>query len=246
VKLLVLGHSDSDGTRLANPADGWTWLVQRMVEEQSGVELQTVHRQLFAAPTAVGFMERQLDREQPDVVILGLSSYGVVVQLVSNRVRERYGERAAEFARRQEVRVANLSQKFGGRERRLLTAPRQVARRFIGTGPAFPFENLVRCYEDCFHLLARREQTHIIIFGGLGYSRELQRLNPRLNELQDTLHLRLHVLASALHFDWVTHEEILGGREAKLAYLQSDGVHSNEEGQRRAAEALIPLVIAQL
>ena len=246
MKLLVLGHSDSDGSRLANVADGWTWLVQRMVEERSGVSLETIHKQLFAGPTAVGFMERQLDREQPDIVIIGLSSYGVVVQLASNRVRERYGDRAANFVNRQEVRVANLSQKLGPRGRRLLLVPRKVARRLIGTGPAFSFEELVKCYEDCFHALARREQIHVIVFGGLGYSKELQRLNPRLNELQDEMHRRLHALALELHFDWVTHEEILGGREAKLRYLQADGVHSNEEGQRLAAEAVAPLVLAQL
>ena len=246
MKLLVLGHSDSDGSRLADPANGWTWLVQRNVEQQSGIQLETVHKQLFAGPTAVDFVKRQLDREQPDIVILGLSSYGVVVQLASNRVREKYGDRAAELVRRQEVRVANLSRKLGPRGRRLLLVPRKAARRLIGTGPAFSFEDLVKCYEDCFHALARREQTHVIIFGGLGYSRELQRLNPRLNELQDEMHRRLQALARELHFDWVRHEEILGGREAKLHYMQPDGVHSNEEGQRLAAEAVAPLVLAQL
>jgi hypothetical protein len=44
----------------------------------------------------------------------------------------------------------------------------------------------------------------------------------------------------------VIHEEILGGRQEKLRYMQRDGVHSNEAAHRLAAEALLPLVLAKL
>ncbi len=234
VKLLVLGHSDSDGSRLRNREDGLTWVLQRRIGQETGIELETVHVSLFAGPTALRFMERQLEREQPDIVILGTSGYGVLVQLASNRIRERFGQRAGDFVNRQEVRIAHLATRLGPRG------------SVIGTRPAFSFEDLVACYEGLFRALARREQMHTIILGGLGYGLELQRLNPRLNDLQDELHARLKALADELHFDWTTHEGILGGRQAKLAFLQADGVHSNEEGQRLAAEALLPLVVAQL
>lgn len=246
MKLLVLGHSDSDGSRLGNRADGLTWVLQRRVREESGIELEMVHVALFAGPTALRFMERQLEREQPDIVILGTSGYGVVVELASNRVRERFGDRAGNFVNRQEVRVAQFANRLGPRGKRALRGPRQLARSVIGTRPVFSFPELIACYEDLFRALARREQMHTIILGGLGYGIELQRLNPRLNDLQDALHARLKALADELHFDWTTHEGILGGREAKLRYLQADGVHSNVEGQRLAAEALLPLVLARL
>lgn len=246
VKLLVLGHSDSDGSRLRNREDGLTWVLQRRVREEMGIDLETVHVALFAGPTALRFMERQLEREQPDIVILGTSGYGVLVQLASNRVRERFGRRAGDFVNRQEVRVAHLAARLGPRGKRALRIPRRIARGVIGTSPAFSFGDLVACYEGLFRALARREQMHTIILGGLGYGVELQRLNPRLNDLQDELHARLKALADELHFDWMTHEGVLGGRQAKLRYLQADGVHSNEEGQRLAAEALLPLVLARL
>lgn len=246
MKLLVLGHSDSDGSRLANPADGWTWLVQRRIRDDHGVELDVVHRQFFIGPTAVSFLERQLEREQPDIVILGTSLYSVIVQLASNRVRERFGERAAKMLNRQEVRVAGWSKRLGPKGKARLLLVRRLVRGAIGTRPAMSYEEAVSTYEECFRVLARREAMHTIIFGGLGYGKEIQRLNPELNAQQDGFHLRLKRLADEYHFDWVTHEGILGGREAKLQYMQPDGVHSNEEGQRLAAEALIPLVVAQV
>lgn len=246
MKLLVLGHSDSDGSHLRNREDGLTWVLQRRVREETGVELDTIHKLLFAGPTAVDFTERQLDRENPDIVILGLSVYAVVVELASNRIRERFGDRAGNFVNRQEVRVGALAERLGPRGQRALRAPRRVARAMLGTGPAFSFEALLDCYIDLFHCLARREQVHTIIFGGLGFGPELQRLNPRLNERADVFHMRLKTLSDELHFDWTRHEDILGGRQAKLRYFQADGVHSNEGGQRLAAEALLPLVLARL
>jgi lysophospholipase L1-like esterase len=246
MKVLVLGHSDSDGSKLANPADGWPYVLQRRIAEESGIEIEIVHRLLFAGPTAVQYMERQLDEESPDIVVVGTSGYGVVVQLASNRIRERFGPRAANVAVAAEVRVAELSKRLGPRGKRTLTEVRRAGRKLIGTRPAFSFEALVECYEECLDRLAQREQMHTIVFGGLGYGRELQRLNPRLNELQDGLHERLRAAALKHHFDWVVHEEILGGREAKLAYMQKDGVHSNEEAQRMAAAVVTPLVMARL
>lgn len=245
-KLLVLGHSDTDGSRLPRSEDGLAWVLQRRIEETTGVTVDTVHKVLFAGPTALQYLERQMDREQPDIVILATSGYGVVVELASNRIRERFGDRAARFVNRAEVGVSRVAVRFGPRGQRALRLPRKVARTIIGTAPAFSFEDLVRCYQDLFRALARREQVHTVILSGLGYGLELQRLNPRLNELQSTFHSRLRLLADELHFDWVSHEGVLGGPVEKLKYMQPDGVHSNAESQRIAAEALLPLVIAQL
>lgn len=246
MKLLVLGHSDSDGSHLASKDDGLTWVLQRLVLESTGTPLETVHRRLIAGPTAVAYMERQLDAERPDIVILAISAYGAVVELASTRVRERYGTRAADFVNRQEVRAARLAERLGPRGRRALRVPRRAARRMLGTRPAVSFDDLFECYETLFQRLARREQVHTIILGGLGYSTEIERLNPRFEHLRTTLYPGLRALAERLHFDWTMHEDIAGGPEGKQAYLQPDGIHSNEVSQRLAAEALFPLVLARV
>lgn len=245
-RLLVLGHSDSDGSRLPRREDGLTWVLQRRIEETAGVRIEAAHRAVFAGPTALRFVERQMDLEQPDIVVLATSGYGVVVELASNRVRERFGDRAARAVNRAEVEVSRAAIRLGPRGQKTLRLPRRVARTILGTAPALSFEDLVSCYHELFRALARREQVHTIILSGLGYGIELQRLNPRLNELQNTFHARLRSVADELHFDWVSHEGVLGGPVAKLKYMQADGVHSNEESQRLAAEALVPLVLPKL
>jgi lysophospholipase L1-like esterase len=245
MKILVLGHSDSDGSRLANRHDGWPWVLQSMLAEHQ-IEAEVVHRLLFAGPTASSYLERQLLEHEPDIVFVATSGYGVVVQLVSNRVRATFGNRAAGLVVRGERAAVRWSSELGPRGNRWLHIARRTGRKVLGTRPSLTFAELVESYRECFRLLARREQTHTIVFGGLGYGTELQRLNPRLNELQDRFHQLILATAAEYHFEWVIHEEILGGRQRKLRYLQRDGVHSNEAAQRLAAEAVLPLVLAKL
>jgi lysophospholipase L1-like esterase len=246
MKILILGHSDSDGSRLRDANDGWPWILQRRLKTEAGIDAEVVHRLLFAGPTAVRYMEREVARARPDIVIVATSAYEVVVELASNRVRRRFGERAGTAVNRLERRAARLSAQLGHRGKRAFTAVRGAGRKAIGTEPAFNFEALVDCYTQSLDSLARSEDIRTIIFGGLGYGRELQQLNPKLNDLQDEFHRRLRERAAEHRFAWVVHEEILGGREGKLRFMQPDGVHSNEEAQLLAAAAVLPLVRERL
>lgn len=56
----------------------------------SGTGCEVVHRRLFAAPGAPDSVERLVEREGPDLVVVATSTYAVAVRLVSNRMRERW------------------------------------------------------------------------------------------------------------------------------------------------------------
>ncbi len=45
--MLVLGHSDSDGSRLANAADSWPRLVVSGMPEAAGLSIELTHRILY-------------------------------------------------------------------------------------------------------------------------------------------------------------------------------------------------------
>lgn len=244
MKILVLGHSDSDGSRLADSARAWPWLLRDWLGER-GVQVEVIHRVFFASPGCVRFLERQLAEHQPDVVILATSTYGAVIQLISNRVRELLGERAAHVVQRVEDRVNGDGRKPRNSTSRLVMLGRRAARRAIGTRATYPVESLIGWYLDCYRRLAREEQVHTIVLAGVGYGSSLQRLNPRLNTLQDTANRRFEAAAAEYHFDFLVHEELLGGREAKAPFYLPDEVHTNEEAQRLAAMAMLPLLMKQ-
>ena len=246
MKLLVLGHSDSDGTRLANREDAWPYLVARRVEEETGREVEVVHRLLFAGPTAAGYVKKQVEAERPDVVVLATSTYGVVVQLVSNRLNEAFGPRAARIAARAERLAVDATYRLGPVASRPVVAARRLARRVIGTRPALSFEGMLESYADCMSVLARAEDVETIILGGAGYTLQHQRMNPRLNELQDRSTDEFRRMAERHRFGFVSHEALLGGRERKERFYQQDGVHTGEESNRLVAEAIREMVLARL
>ncbi|MBK9546645.1 MAG: hypothetical protein IPO51_12540 [Dehalococcoidia bacterium] len=213
---------------------------------EAGVETEVVHRLLFAGPSAASFVERQLEKERPDFVVIALSTYGVVVQLVSNRLRERFGQPVASAAERFERFVSRHPARHGSNQERALTAIRRGGRRLIGTRPSLTLSGLLESYTDCFSVLARAENVHTIVLGGASYTRQLAHLNPRLYETQAEVGRTLRAAALERHFDWILHEDLLGSGETRLGFFQPDGVHTDERSQRLVAEALLPVVLAKV
>lgn len=204
-----------------------------------------MHRLLFAGPSAAGYVQAQIDRERPDVVVLATSTYGVVVQLVSHRVSEALGPRAGAVAGHVERFVAKHAGRPGSTQRRLSAEVRRAGRKVVGTRPGLSVRGLVESYEACFSTLARAEDVQTLVLAGAGYSAEQTRLNPRWPALQDQINARLQAATVSHHFEWLVHEELLGGRDAKQPFYFADGVHTDERSQQLVADALLPLILAK-
>lgn len=245
MKLLVFGHSDSDGSQLSNSSDGIPWVLQRILLDAAGIEAEVIHRHLYPGPSAAGFVQKQLDTLQPEVVVLATTTHNVTVRLVSNAVRERWGERAAGRARSAELWAARVHHSAPEALRPVVSAGRRAARRLLGTRPLMTSDDLVRYYSECMAQLARVENLHTIIGGGIGYIGEIRQLNPGIEERQAELQRRFRELAEAHHFDWLSHEAVLGGLVAKEPYYLPDGMHTNADSHRLFAEALLPLLLAR-
>ena len=239
LRMLVLGHSDSDGTRLADPADSWPQAVAR---EIPGLSIELTHRILFPGRSAARFVENELAASTPDIAVVAVSSFSAAFEFVSNRLREVVGERAARAAIRLEHLAGDLSvsnQRLHG----ATIAPRRAARRLLGTRPASTVESALQSYRDVFQRLARDESVHTIVLGGAGYALHHERMNPRMKSVTERFDAELRSAAEDHHFDWVSHAGVMGGRGAKERFIMSDGIHTDEAGQRLVADAVIPLIV---
>ncbi len=246
MKLMVLGNSDTDGSRLERRDDAWPYLIAEQVREATGQEVEVAHKLLFAGPTAAGYVQRQLDAEHPDVVVLATSTYGVVLQLVSNRVNEKFGPRAARVAARAEQLAAEATYRLGPVGSRPLIGLRKLARRLIGTRPALSMEGMLESYAECMSVLARAENVETIVLSGPGYTMQHAALNPKMLELQAKATVELKRSAERHHFAWESHEALMGGVGAKDRYFLADGVHTGVEAHRVVAEAIGPLVVERV
>lgn len=240
MKLLVLGHSDTDGSHLPNPDAGWPWVLARILDG-SGTGCEVVHRRLFAAPGAPDYVERLVERERPDLVVMATSTYAVTVRLVSNRMREGWGERPARVAAGVERFTVRHAGQAGSRRAAIASGFRRLGRRMAGTGPALAQGALLESYDECMRALARHEDVWTIVLGGAGFTGEIPRLNPGIEVVLEDVQVRLRESALRYRFDWLDHEELLGGGTAKLPFFHPDGMHTDERSQRLVTEAIAQL-----
>ena len=241
MKILVFGHSDSDGSKLANPADAWPRVLQVQLSEL-GLEAQVAHRTLYASSSAPQFIERELTRQSPDVVVLATSTHGVLLRLASVRVREVLGVRAGSIVAHMERFISNHNGRPDSVRGKTTLRLRRAARAALRAKSDLSVEELIRIYGLCFDALARAENTQTIILGGAGYTPEVENESPGWSGLQSQIGERLRVMAVEHHFDWIVHEELLGGPQGKLPYYFPDGIHTGEQSQKIVAEALLPLI----
>jgi len=236
--MLVLGHSDSDGSQLADAQDSWPQVVVRGLPELS-IELS--HRTLFPGRSATRFIEKELAATTPDIVIVAVSSFSAAFEFVSNRLRDVVGGRAASVAIRLEHLAGDLSVSHQ-RVHQATIAPRRVARRLLGARSTSTVEATLSSYQGVIQRLAREENAQTIVLGGKGYTRYHETMNPKMRAIRDLVEAEIGRMAEAHHFDWVFHEALLGGPDAKHQFFLPDGVHCNERSHRLVADAIIPLV----
>ncbi len=243
LRMLVLGHSDSDGSKLADAADSWPRLVVSGMPEAAGFSIELTHRILYPGRSATRFVQKELATTAPDIVIVGVSSFSAAFEFVSNRLREILGERPARVVLRLEAHAGGWTSSRH-RLHSASLAPRRAARRLVGTRAASTVEATLQSYRDVFQRLAREENMQTIVLGGAGYSRHHQTMNRGMAAIIARFDMELGSAAEEHHFDWVSHTGVMGGHDAKERLYLADGVHTDETAQRLAAEAMLS-VIAQ-
>lgn len=110
-----------------------------------------------------------------------------------------------------------------------------------GTGPALAQGALLESYDECMRVLARHEDVRTIVLGGAGFTGEIPRLNPGIEVVLEDVQVRLRESALRYRFDWLDHEDLLGGGTAKLPFFHPDGMHTDERSQRLVTEAIAQL-----
>ena len=183
--------------------------------------------------------------EEPDIVVIATSTYGVLIKMVSKRVRQRFGDRAGDLAARTERFVARHPGPAGSKRATAFAEARRVGRRIIGTTGDSSEDALAECYADCFLTIARREDLHGIVVGGAAYTDAVWRLNPGAEQAQARMDARFEASTREHRLDWISHQALLGGPARKLPYYQADGVHTDARSHRLLAEAIVAAVLAR-
>jgi lysophospholipase L1-like esterase len=243
MELIVLGNSVSAGTGLRDASRAWPSLLARELEQTRGETVSVRH--VVFAPTGAGAPAYALKRTATAgeaVVIVSLGSYVCAVATVSERIRKRWGERAARrwlaLERAFEGGTGNRGTALGTLNR----AGRWLARHTIGVDTITTVDEVVDVYSRVLDGLAQAEHTDVIVFPEPFWPARMDRANPGANVAFGRIRHEVQRVAIRHHFRWADAEPAWSQVPDREVHYQPDGMHKTEEGHRLLAEA----VLAQL
>jgi len=225
-KLFIAGHSDSGSEYLGGEHQPWPELTRAWLTEVSGQrwELEACRFSPMGS-RAVSYLLGAVREANPDVVVIPFSAYVCTVRMVSESVRQRFGERAYRlFLRTEHEFAARTTQ---GRLRRTANQQAQnVARRVLGARTLTTVEQTISIYEEVLHGLAQMESLQVIAVADARFSAKIQAKEPRLHSIFDEMNARLRVVVEQHHFAWADLEEALRNVPDRRVFHHEDGVHT--------------------
>jgi hypothetical protein len=170
----------------------------------------------------------------PDAVVLGINHYPCVVPLVSESVRQRFGERAERLFKLLERQNQGRS-KDGGLSPYGRFA-RRLARRVLGAAVRLQVEEVSAIYSEVLERLARREGIEVFVLAEARLGSTVRSLHPRIDLEIDRLHAPIRAVAESHRIPWLDAQDFVAP-DGDAAYF-GDHVHLSELGNERYAAGI--------
>ncbi|MEO8540466.1 MAG: hypothetical protein ABI577_12060 [bacterium] len=239
MRLLRLGNSYETDANIAAD-DNKVAVSERLLGQALGEDVETTSRVIWPGPELPELIDRWLDRYDPDIALLIVSSYWFTNVSLPLQLERRFGRVGKAVARRGELLVRNP---------RLARNPvferaRQSARKRLGGATHFTPEYINELMETCIRRILLREQVALVVRGPrLAFAFEDTPKSKRLaEERRQIVHRRLRELCAQLHIEYIGYESAQAPQDARSEF-QDDLVHATtavhaEQGEIEA-EALI-------
>lgn len=206
-QLLVFGTSGTAGTGLGPEGRTWPELVREgLAATGSDVEL-TLRRFYVHLGNPFEFLERELERVQPDYIAIQCTAYPATQKTVAHRVNRLLGKRLADWTEARVLTVDRATRRKGPVRHRVNRAGHIVARKVVGTAPMVPYRDLVDGYLKAIDRIARVEAAHVAVIGTGAASPGHQRNNPEVEQIKDRFDGALSAAAKRKHLAWVSSAE---------------------------------------
>ncbi|HET7737754.1 MAG TPA: SGNH/GDSL hydrolase family protein [Tepidiformaceae bacterium] len=237
--ILYLGRSDLKGYGLRDPDNAWPLVLQRQLEEQTGLEIVTERRTLRMEGDPTEYIRNACSEARPDVVVILLTAYDFAVARVQDRLTQRVGKRFGDFARTVEVKTSPSDPRK--KPSVLHRAIRRAARSFFGTAPMRTRADVVRTIDRAFSVLAGQEGVPVVVMY-IVPGRGLSEQNPNYPIAAAQFSAEFQAKAAARHFIWSDTNVNDSGHGHRLG----DGIHPTERGHEIIAGEMFDAVLAAL
>ncbi len=203
-------------------------VAERMLEAASGEEWETVLRGMRPTPTLPDMVEKWVEQEKPDMVVIFLAGYWASFGSTALRIERRVplvGKRAANVARR--VAVTETAARHATVDR-----VRGIASAIIGVDFNHEPEYLVDLFEGIFRRLLRNEHLVVAVRGPGRPPQRLTKRQERTSLARAAAFQRgIAEVCNRLHIEHLAYEEM-----PLHLRLPGDPSHYTKEGSRYMGE----------
>lgn len=237
-RVLVLGHSGTEGYGLGSRTAAWPELVRQHLEGE-GTACELAASPLFPVGSrAVSYAIKQVERFQPDVVVVSLNAYPCSIAMVSAKVRRLFGNRAhGWFTRLERAFTRAVNPNAGTARRRMNRSARRLAHLVMGAEPIASVEEVASVYLAILKELARREGAQVVALNEVPFSRSIRSDSPGAYHAAMELQRRMEPAIREHRFVSVTPDGFEGGGPSEFWML--DGIHLSAAGNRAYAMSVV-------
>ncbi len=239
MKILVLGHSGSEGGQLADPTAAWRYSLPKDLETKTGVAFELVHEKVFAhVAGSADRSEKLVQKHEPDIVILPLTTHSFTVQFVTTKVKRKLGARASRWWDKSVAVLDRETRHRGPAFRKANEMTRTAAYRVIGSAPTTTYAEGLESYFEILRRLARQEHLEVLLLGAAPHAGPARRENRNEAKIIERFHRDIRVACERHHYAFVDKIPAFkeGGYDAKF---YPDGIHNNELGHRAMSDAML-------
>lgn len=239
MKILVLGHSGSEGGQLADPTQAWRYTLPGRLKEKTGLDVELVHEKVYVhVAGSADRAEKLVAKHEPDIVIIPLTTHAFTVQFVNTKIRNKLGQKAAGYWDRATTTLDARTRHRGTLFKRVNTLSRIAAYKVIGSAPTVTYAEGLELYREILRRLARQEHIEVLLLGAAPHAGAPRRENKNEARIVDRFHRDIKSDCDRLHYVFVDKIEAFkaGGYDSKF---YPDGIHNNDIGHQAMADVLL-------
>ncbi|MFN8508638.1 MAG: SGNH/GDSL hydrolase family protein [Dehalococcoidia bacterium] len=238
LRVLVLGQSNSAGASLPGGAQPWPALLAGALPAALGRPVEVTFRTFYShASGAQAYLDRELARHEPDLVVLTMTPFAFLQPMVGPGVRRRYGERAGRLYTRFEARFDAVTRDRGATATHANRLARRLSRAVLGAAPVSSYETVLEGTNTALRRIAREEHVRAVAFQGFVRVPEGSRREQRRGaELLTRFYADVRAAARASRCDYINLNEL--HTDDRDSWYYPDGLHITAEAHVLVARTI--------
>lgn len=201
-RILILGQSNTRGVQLSEPVAAWPNLLATALPELTGSPVSITVRPFFAhVPGSQEYLERELEKHDPDIVFLMVTTFSFATPVIEPEMRRRFGARIGQAYGRLAGRFDDSTRNRGNVARGMNRAVRTVAKRVLPAAPVSAYDIALDGTVGALRLLARTEAVQVAAFHGFvkfspgpdgrqsGRERQVRQFLSEVRQAAESLHI---------------------------------------------------------